>query len=121
MVMTDNRISKAIAQMRAKLGEEPFASGKTLDGGSLTDFEAKMAIDPVEHAKYQEVQSVMYAAGGISLDEAAVIYQSLGEYFNADNGGWAEGVDLATKVVITQTMKELIEARIQLLYRGISL
>jgi uncharacterized protein YukJ len=46
--------------------------------------------------------------GKLNVDEVFTIYNALGEYHNGDNGGWQDGVTLATKVIITQAMSELL-------------
>ena len=51
--------------------------------------------------------------GILNTDEALTIYNALGEYHNDENGGWQDGVSLATKVIITQAVGELLERRIK--------
>ena len=92
--MVANRIAMAIGKLQnhPKLGE--------LDG--------QMDITFREHFGYQNAQASAHASGRLSLEEAHLIYRALGEAHNTGNGGWAAGVDLATKVVVTRVMGELI-------------
>lgn len=92
--MTANRIAMAIGKLQnhPKLGE-------------LAD---EMAITFQEHYGYQNAQAKAHAMGSLTLEEAQIIYTALGEGYTESNGGWAHGVDLATKVVVTRVMGELI-------------
>jgi hypothetical protein len=72
-----------------------------------------MALTVHEHAEFQKQQARANAMGTLNTDEALTIYNALGEWHNADNGGWQDGVSLATKVIITQAMGELLERRIK--------
>lgn len=65
-----------------------------------------------EHYQYQNIQAEMHAGGILPTDAAQIIYTALGEIGSAKNGGWAAGTDLATKVVVTQVIGELLKARI---------
>ena len=89
-----NRVLVAIERVRAN--------------PKLSQLEGKMAIDFQEHHAYQNAQAAAHAGGKLTLEEAAIVYRALGEWRNEANEGWSEGVDLATKVVVTQLIGELI-------------
>ena len=99
-----NRMANAITRARAKIAD--------LEPEQVTRLEATTAIDFEEHAAYQNAQALAHASGKIRTVEAQVIYLALGECGSADNGGWAAGTDIATKVVVTQAVGELIGARL---------
>jgi len=67
-----------------------------------------MAVTFGEHFAYQNAQARAHVSGKLSTDEAQIIYIALGEVGSQDNGGWASGTDLATKVVVTLTIGQLI-------------
>jgi len=103
-----NRVAKAIEVQRERL-----AKGVKVDGSPITadlaQFERSMDNTPFEHAVYQEKKSIAQMRGLITLAEAQTIYKALGEV--PGKSGWASGTDLATKVVITGLMAELIGVR----------
>lgn len=100
-----NRIAEAIDRMRERL-----AAGVKVDGtpiiADLAELERNMSNSVMEHFAFQNAQARAFAAGLINQAEAQTIYTALGEVPAAD--GWATGTDLATKVVITQVMGELV-------------
>ena len=102
-----NRVLTAIERRR-----EQLARGVKPDGTPITgDMEAaERSLDNTfaDHAAYQTAQSRAHATGKITTDEAMTIYMALGEVPAAD--GWAAGTDLATKIVVTQVIGELIGA-----------
>jgi hypothetical protein len=73
----------------------------------LAAFEATMDNTLPEHFAYQTLQSRSFAMGKLSLYDAQHIYMALGEAPGAN--GWAAETDLATKLVVTQVLAELIE------------
>lgn len=85
---------------------EPLAPG--LD---LAVFERTLDNSFDEHYRYQNLQSQAFAMGKLSFPEAQRIYAALGEVPAAD--GWAEGTDLATKLIVTEVLGELVAARIR--------
>jgi hypothetical protein len=105
-----NRLLHTILILRLRFEEEPFSSGRTLDGGSLEEFEDSLAVDFDEHFAMQELQARSHASGLITTEEAQIIYASLGNVLHSTNGGWAPDVDLATKVTVTNVISELINA-----------
>lgn len=107
-----NRIAKAIENLR-----EQIATGLKPDGtpmGDLEKLDASLAIDIGELFAFQEAKSRAQVMGVLTVDEAMTIYAALGGEFGGvdSNGGWDSSADLATKVVVTQLMGELIAARI---------
>lgn len=93
---------------------------ETMDGGrvavaisrvgsnpGLTKLAGKMGIDVAEHAAYQNAQSSAHADGRLTLGEAHLVYRSLGEHWDPEHDGWATD-DLATQVVVTRLMGELM-------------
>lgn len=105
--MAGNRVQARIDALRAIIK----AGGKN---GSLdtpekvAEFDKKQDISFQEHYAYQNAQSVAHATGLLTLDEAQIIYQALGEVGSEKNGGWAKGTDLATKVAVTMLMAEIL-------------
>lgn len=95
----DNRVSKAVARIQAKLDK--------LDPEKLAELEKGNNITFDEHFYYQTVQSRAHAAGRISVVEASILYQALGVIRNDSNGGWAKDTDLATKLAVTLVVGEL--------------
>lgn len=112
--MARNRITEAIAKVR-----ESIAAGRKIDGSgpidaeSLTSLQATLAVDFTEHFAYQDAQAWAHVSGIISTDEAQTIYVALGEVGSPDNGGWAAGTDLATKVVITEVVGSILRVKMR--------
>lgn len=107
-----NRVTAQAAKVRSVIA----AGGKNgaLDTpAKVAAFEAAQAIDFSEHVAFQNTQSKAFACGILTLDEAQTVYASLGEVGSQDNGGWADGTDLATKVTVTKLMGELLGAAVR--------
>jgi hypothetical protein len=106
-----NRIDAAIERQQARI-DALVEKGVDLQGQpiapSLANMDATMALSFKDHADFQSHQSRAAAMGKLNTDEALTIYNALGEYHHADNGGWQDGVTLATKVIVTQAMSELL-------------
>jgi hypothetical protein len=106
-----NRIDAAIERQQARI-DALIEGGVDLKGQpiapSLANMDATMALTVKDHADFQSHQSRAAAMGKINTDEALTIYAALGEYHNTDNGGWQDGVTLATKVIITQVVSDLL-------------
>lgn len=102
--LTPNRITRAISKTRAKLD--------TLDPAKVAEVDASLALDAGEHFAYQEQQARAHAAGILRTDEAQVAYIALGEVGSADNGGWADDTDTATKYAVTVLIGELLAGRL---------
>jgi len=98
-----NLIQKSVAKIRPRVDD--------LDPEERVTFERKMDITFEEHFAYQNAQARAHALGKITTDEALAIYAALGEVGSPDNGGWAAGTDLPTKVAVTLTVGALIGAR----------
>ena len=89
-----NRITIAIERVRANPNLDKLAG--------------KMAITFEEHFAYQNAQAQAHASEKLTTEEAHIVYRALGEVHNANNEGWGEGTDLATKVVVTHLMGEIL-------------
>lgn len=102
-----NRVLAAIERRRAQInaGVKPDGSPIT---GNLAATEASLANTPSDHAALQDLQVRAHLADLITLDEAMTVYMALGEIPAAD--GWAEDADLATKIVVTSLMAEIMQA-----------
>ena len=111
-----NRIDEAIGRQQARI-DTLVADGVDLKGqpieASLAKNDETLALTVSEHAEFQKCQSRASVMGILNTDEALTIYNALGEYHNDENGGWQDGVSLATKVIITQAVGELLERRIK--------
>lgn len=89
-----NRVASAISKVR----ENP----------NLARLEGTMGITLQEKVAYQQAQSAAFASEKLTLEEAQLVYRALGEGGGNGNEGWAAGTDLATKVVVTKLMGELM-------------
>jgi hypothetical protein len=75
--------------------------------------ESRLALQFDEHFVMQQNQAEACASGLLTTEEALIVYGALGKTFSRDdNGGWAAGTGLATKVVVTQLMSELLAAKL---------
>ena len=61
----------------------------------------------------QNTQAWAHASGIISIEDANIIYRSLGEAWSPANGGWARGTDLATKVMVQKITGELLGMKLR--------
>jgi hypothetical protein len=106
-----NRLEAAIERQQGRI-DALIEKGVDLQGRpideSLANTHEVTAITASEHFSFQQCQSRAAAMGKINTDEALTIYNALGEWHNDDNGGWQDTVNLATKVIITQAMSELL-------------
>ena len=106
-----NRIDAAIERQQARI-DKLVASGFDLSGkpitASLENLDKTMALTVKDHADFQDQQARATAMGKLNTDEALIIYNALGEWHNDLNGGWQDGVSLATKVISTQVLGELL-------------
>ena len=107
-----NRIDAAIERQQGRI-DALIKGGVDLQGQpiapSLANMDATMALSFKDHADFQSHQSRAAAMGKLNTDEALTIYNALGEWHNGDNnGGWQDTVTLASKVVITQVVSELL-------------
>ena len=96
----NNRITDAIGRIRLTLADLPQEKIDNLTETVVVNFS--------DHFAYQERQAQAHASGQLTTDEAQTIYIALGEVGSGNNGGWAEETDLATKIVVTQTISELL-------------
>lgn len=97
-----NRITQAIARTKQRITER-LASGAVtqtkLDELNKTN---DMAID--EFCKFQELKSLAFAQGKLTLEESQLVYNYLGGTPNHFNGQ-----PLEVKVVLTQLFGELLK------------
>lgn len=103
--LTPNRITAAIETVRGQIAERLDEAGAIKLGETL-------ALEGDEHFRFQQLQSRAHAMGNLTTDEAQLVYVALGEAGTGSNGGWAAETDLATKVVVTQLMEELLRKRL---------
>lgn len=101
-----NRILEAIERTRAPLSEGKGLDGNPIDPQALKRLDKSLNNTLAEHFTYQQTQARAHAMGRITTEEAQTIYMALGDPPAAN--GWASGTDLATKVVITEVMAELL-------------
>jgi hypothetical protein len=102
--LTGTRLSRMISEAREKVKALDDAGRKRVDDG--------MAINGMEHFKFQEMQAESHATGMLTPEAAQIVYVSLGEVGSQKNGGWAAGTDTATKVIVTQLMGELLSLKL---------
>jgi hypothetical protein len=110
-----NRVDDAIARQQGRI-DALIEEGVDLQGKpiapSLANMDATAAVSASEHGIFQAQQSRAATLGALNTDEALTIYNALGGAHNPDNGGWENGVGLATKVIVTQIISELLARRI---------
>ena len=99
-----NRIEAAIERTMPKVW--------ALDEAKKAALEKNCAITFEEHFAYQNAQARAHAMGILTLEEAQVVYVALGEVGSEANGGWAQGTDTTTNVVVTRMIGELLAKRI---------
>lgn len=97
---TPNRVLASVELVRAKFENTGSDAERQADASS--DIDASM------HFMFQEAQAAAHASGRLTLEEALVVYESLGEFWTESNGGWTKGTDTPTKVVVTILMAELL-------------
>jgi len=100
-----NRFTQAIDRTRTKIEAID-------DSEKLAELDTSLNIDFEEHFEFQQTQARAHAMGKITADEAQVLYMALGESCSTTNGGWAKSADLATKVIVTQVISELLQMRV---------
>jgi hypothetical protein len=106
-----NRVSAAVGRQQARI-DKLVEEGRDLKGNpigpSLKKLEKEMGLSASEHAAFQRQQSNAAAQGDLNTDESLAVHNALGDYYNKDNNGWSPGVGLATKVIVTQIVSELL-------------
>lgn len=106
-----NRITRAVEAQQDMI-DERLASGKVTPE-RLAELEETLALTGSDHFQYQQIQARAHVSQMLTLDEAQYVYAALnGEMPNSANGGWADGVTLAQKVVVTQLMTELLAQKL---------
>lgn len=86
---------------------------EVLDIDTYEQLDKNLAVDFSEHFQYQQLQAEAHAMQLLSPEAAMIVYNALGEVGSDENGGWASGTDLPTKVVVTQLMAELLKKKIK--------
>ena len=99
-----NRVAHSIDLVREQLAALPAEKVASVD--------ATLALDFDEHFHYQQTQARAHVSGKLTAEEAQIIYAALGEVGSGSNGGWAAGVDTATKYAVTLTIQALLKQRI---------
>lgn len=97
-----NRIQDRIDSINEKM--------KTVDPAKLKELDKTLKTDFTELCEYQKLQSMAFACGKLSYNEAQTLYRIYGgEVPSASK--WDE-LSIAEKVVGTQTASELLKMRI---------
>ena len=104
MSLTGEKLSRMIASSREKI--------EAADPEKMKELDSTLAVDFEEHFKFQELQAFFHVSGVLTPEAAQIVYNSLGEVGSSENGGWAVNTDLATKVIVTQLMGELLKMKI---------
>lgn len=97
-----NRVTAAIQRAKARL-EQRLASGETTPE-QVKDLQKRLDMNVGEYCRFQELKSLAYMNGRLSLDEAQTIYGFLGETTEHFNGQPVE-----VKSVLTMIFGELLE------------
>jgi hypothetical protein len=107
MIHTSNRVLAAIERQRDLINRGVKPDGTPITG-DLQELERSLALTPVEVVAYQNAQARAHVTGVLTTDEAQTIYVAIGE-----GGDWSDRADLATKIVVTQVIGELIRAGVR--------
>lgn len=100
-----NRIVAAVERMEKQIAKR-IADGLTT-AEKVAGTRAAMDMDFEEYVRFQEIKSLAFATGIITLDEAQTIYSYLGESLETFNNQ-----PVAVKVVLTQFFQELLALRV---------
>lgn len=96
-----NRVAAAISQLRERIPQR-IAAGQTTQA-DIDKLHESLDLDLGDYCRFQERKSLAFASGVISLPEAQLIYQYLGntpEQFNRQS--------VEVKTVLTQVFAELL-------------
>lgn len=107
---TQNRVLAYADKVRATIesGIKPDGS-PTAGPEELDRLDRTLNLTTMEWMAYQNAQARAHVVGTLATDEAQTVYMALnGEVPTAS--GWADGVDLALKVTVTNLIGELIGA-----------
>lgn len=97
-----NRVTAAIEKTKARL-EKRLASGETTPE-QVQDLHKKLDMEPGEYCRFQDLKSLAYMDGRLTLEESQTIYSLLGEtpdHFNRQS--------VEAKSVLTMIFGELLE------------
>ena len=107
-----NRVSAAVGRQqdrnRQASRRRPRPQGQSHRPESQKNSKKKWACQPQSTPPFSGSSPQAAAMGDLNTDEAMAVYNALGEYHNQSNDGWAPGVGLATKVIVTQIVSELL-------------
>jgi hypothetical protein len=107
LTLEQNRVTVAVDIVR-----ERFA---TLTQEQLERTDATLVNTYQDHFDAQSVQSRAHVGGLMPTSECLSVYAALGASYNGHNGGWADGVDTATKYAVTlwleKATRKLLEGR----------
>lgn len=104
MALTSQRLLASIEKIQERLDE--------LDDATLKSNEKTADITFQEHFDFQQLQAEMHSSGVLTPGAAQIVYIALGDSFTETNGGWAKGTKLATKIVVTKLMAELLNLKL---------
>lgn len=100
-----NRVTAAIEKTKLRL-EHRIQEGLTTPQ-KVQELHRELDMEPGEFCRFQELKSLAFAEGKLTLEEANTVYELLGEtpdHFNKQH--------VAAKSVLTQIFGELLERRI---------
>ena len=106
--LLSSRITELRESLRRRVGAYGAQKGEPLSEDQIRNLEKTSEITFDEHFKFQDTQAWAHVSGIISTSEAQIVYVALGETGSVKNGGWASDTDLATKIIVTQLMFELM-------------
>jgi hypothetical protein len=106
-----NRIANKIIERRKQIEQGIKPDGSPITG-DLVMAEKQLDNTVSDVVAYQDLKNVAYLNGLLNVEEAQTIYLALGGEAPGPDG-WGEHADLATKVVITNLMGELVTMRLR--------
>jgi hypothetical protein len=102
-----NRIADGIMNAAKKISN---LNGVGLNGTPISELDVSLSFE--EFTAFQNAQSRAFASGKLSMDEAQLIYSSLGGEMHHGGDGWPSDTSIATKLVITQACAELMGVKV---------
>lgn len=81
--------------------------------GIIGHLDETMVINFEEHFQFQNLKTEAMLAGRIDEEVAQAIFMALGPNHSEYNGGWADGVDLATKFTVTKIIEEVLGLKLK--------
>ena len=98
------------------VGDAIVASRKAfaeLDEAKIESADSTLELDFDEWFRFQRLQAQEFAMERIGFEDAQTLHAALGESRNSYNGGWADGVDTATKYACTLVFQKLLQRRVR--------